>query len=115
MSENYEEFRELGKQMVDYLCDYMKTLNERQVTPTIEPGYLVPLLAKQVPEDGETYKAIMEDVEKHIMPGMLHWQHQNFFAYFGSGNAYPSVLADMFCSVTGVNGFSWVRMTLPNL
>lgn len=109
MSENYEEFRELGKQMVDYLCDYMKTLNERQVTPTIEPGYLVPLLAKQAPEDGESYEAIMADVEQHIMPGMLHWQHENFFAYFGSGNAYPSALADMFCSVTGVNGFSWVK------
>lgn len=45
MAKNYEEFREHGKQMVDYICDYVKTIDQRQVAPTIDPGYLVPLLA----------------------------------------------------------------------
>lgn len=77
----------------------------------ISVGYLVPLLAKEIPEDEESYATVMDDVEKHIMPGMLHWEHQHFYAYFGNGNSYPSVLADMFCAVTGVNGFSWVTTT----
>lgn len=41
---DFEEFRVHGKQMVDYICDYVKTLDKRQVAPTIEPGYLAPLL-----------------------------------------------------------------------
>lgn len=45
MAKNYEEFRKHGKQMVDYICDYVKTMDERPVAPTIDPGYLVPLLA----------------------------------------------------------------------
>lgn len=44
MSTNYEEFRVYGKEMVDYLCDYMKNLSDKPVNPTIEPGYLVTLL-----------------------------------------------------------------------
>ena len=45
MAKNYEEFREHGKQMVDYICDYIKSMDKRPVAPTIDPGYLVPLLA----------------------------------------------------------------------
>lgn len=45
MAKNYEEFRKHGKQMVDYICDYVNTMDQRPVAPTIDPGYLVPLLA----------------------------------------------------------------------
>lgn len=45
MAKNYEEFRVHGKQMVDYICDYVQTMDQRPVAPTIDPGYLVPLLA----------------------------------------------------------------------
>lgn len=45
MAKNYEEFREHGKHMVDYICDYIKTMDQRPVAPSIDPGYLVPLIA----------------------------------------------------------------------
>jgi hypothetical protein len=48
MAKNYEEFRKHGKQMVDYICDYVQTMDQRPVAPTIDPGYLVPLLAGNV-------------------------------------------------------------------
>lgn len=48
MAKNYEEFRKHGKQMVDYICDYVATMDQRDVAPTIDPGYLVPLLAGNV-------------------------------------------------------------------
>jgi tyrosine decarboxylase len=108
MAKNYEEFRDYGKQMVDYICDYIKTMGDRNVAPTITPKFLVPLLAKNIPEKSESYEAIMEDIEKKIMPGVVHWNHPNFFAYFGAGNAYPSILADMLGAAIGSIGFSWV-------
>lgn len=50
----------------------------------------------------------MDDFENKIMPGVLHWNHPNFFAYFGAGNAYPSLLGDMLSSGIAAIGFSWV-------
>lgn len=48
MAKNYEEFRKHGKQMVDYICDYVATMDQRDVAPSIDPGYLPPLLAGNV-------------------------------------------------------------------
>lgn len=44
MSNDYEDFRVYGREMVDYLCDYMKNLSDKPVNPNVEPGYLAPLL-----------------------------------------------------------------------
>jgi aromatic-L-amino-acid decarboxylase len=65
-----EEFRIRGKEMVDYLCEYMETLHTRRVTPSVEPGYLRPLLPSEAPHDPEPWEKIMDDVNKHIMPGV---------------------------------------------
>ncbi|EEB13798.1 Aromatic-L-amino-acid decarboxylase, putative [Pediculus humanus corporis] len=102
-----EEFREKGKEMIDYICEYMKNLPGRRVTPSIEPGYLRPLLSTEAPQDPEPWDAIMKDVENKIMPGVTHWQHPRFHAYFPSGNSYPSILGDMLSAGIGCIGFSW--------
>jgi len=50
---------------------------------------------------------VLEDFEQKIMPGVVHWNHPKFFAYFPSGNSFPSVLGDMLSSAIGSIGFSW--------
>lgn len=62
----------------------------------------------EAPMKGESFDKILKDVEDKIMPGMVHWNHPKFFAYFPSGNSYPSVLGDMLSSAIGSIGFSWV-------
>ncbi|CAH0720743.1 unnamed protein product, partial [Brenthis ino] len=102
-----EEFRVRGKEMVDYICTYMNTLRTRRVTPAVEPGYLRKELPSKAPMYPEDWEDVMCDVEHKIMPGLTHWQHPNFHAYFPSGNAYPSILGDMLSSGIGCIGFSW--------
>ncbi|XP_023024196.1 tyrosine decarboxylase 1 [Leptinotarsa decemlineata] len=102
-----EEFRTRGKEMVDYICQYMTNLGNYRVTPDVEPGYLKELLPSQAPQEPEEWDTIMEDVEKKIMPGVTHWQHPQFHAYFPSGNSYPSILGDMLSDAIGCIGFSW--------
>lgn len=68
-----------------------------------------------MPEKAESYNDVMEDFEKKIMPGILHWNHPNFFAYFGAGNAYPSLLGDMLSSGIATIGFSWVSSKSSSL
>ena len=55
----------------------------------------------------EPWEKIMEDVESKIMPGVTHWQHPRFHAYFPSGNSFPSILGDMLGDAIGCIGFSW--------
>jgi glutamate/tyrosine decarboxylase-like PLP-dependent enzyme len=81
--------------------------SERRVTPEVEPGYLRPLLPENPPEQGEPWEDIMKDVEQTIMPGITHWQHPRFHAYFPAGNSYPSILAEMLSAGLGIVGFSW--------
>ncbi|KAI5751721.1 hypothetical protein M8J77_010314 [Diaphorina citri] len=102
-----EEFRQRGREMVDYICEYMTTIEKRRVTPNVNPGWLKTLIPNEAPVDPEPFDQIMKDVEEKIMPGVTHWQHPRFHAYFPSGNSYPSVLADMLSDAIGCIGFSW--------
>ncbi|XP_026841582.1 tyrosine decarboxylase isoform X2 [Drosophila persimilis] len=101
------EFRKRGMEMVEYICTYLETLNERRVTPSVEPGYLRHLLPSEAPHEPEDWDQIMSDVEDKIMPGVTHWQHPRFHAYFPAGNSFPSILGDMLGDGIGCIGFSW--------
>ncbi|EDW61660.1 aromatic-L-amino-acid decarboxylase [Drosophila virilis] len=101
------EFRKRGMEMVEYICNYLETLGERRVTPSVEPGYLRHLLPSEAPHEPEDWDQIMNDVEDKIMPGVTHWQHPRFHAYFPAGNSFPSILGDMLGDGIGCIGFSW--------
>ncbi|XP_030387199.1 aromatic-L-amino-acid decarboxylase [Scaptodrosophila lebanonensis] len=101
------EFRKRGMEMVEYICNYLETLNDRRVTPSVEPGYLRHLLPSEAPHEPEDWDKIMNDVEDKIMPGVTHWQHPRFHAYFPAGNSFPSILGDMLGDGIGCIGFSW--------
>lgn len=64
------EFRKRGREMVDYIADYMETISLRRVTPSIEPGYLRNYLPHDPPKKGEEWETIMKDVDRFIMPGV---------------------------------------------
>ena len=77
------------------------------MTPDVEPGYLREILPRDAPFHGENWNDIFKDFETKIMPGITHWQHPKFHAYFPAGNSYPSILGDMLSSGLGIVGFSW--------
>jgi hypothetical protein len=64
------EFRKRGREMVDYMVDYLDNIDARRVTPNIEPGYLQDLIPEDPPENPENWETIMDDVEKKIMVGV---------------------------------------------
>jgi tyrosine decarboxylase len=103
-----EEFRKQGKVMVDYICDYMKNIGDRQVMTPVEPGYLNKLIPSTAPDKPEPFSDIMKDVDTKIMQGMVHWNHPRFFAYFPGSNSFPSILGEMLIAMYGSIGFSWV-------
>ncbi|XP_077454163.1 aromatic-L-amino-acid decarboxylase [Stigmatopora argus] len=104
---NAAEFRRRGKEMVDFVADYLENLEQRPVYPDVEPGYLRSLIPTEAPLEPENYEDIMKDVERVIMPGITHWQSPYFYAYFPAASSYPAMLADMLCGGIGCIGFSW--------
>ena len=64
------EFRKRGREMVDYIVDYLDNIDARRVTPNIEPGYLQDLIPPEPPTDPEDWDNIMDDIEKKIMIGV---------------------------------------------
>ncbi|XP_076178291.1 histidine decarboxylase isoform X2 [Ptiloglossa arizonensis] len=104
---NLEEYRKHGKEMVDYIADYLANIRSRRVYPAVSPGYLRNVLPTSAPVDGESWEDIFADIEKCIMPGVTHWQSPHMHAYFPALNSPASLLADMLADAINCLGFTW--------
>lgn len=102
-----EEYRKRGKEMVDYIADYLTNIRERRVFPNVKPGYMRELVPDQAPTKGEPWEEIFKDIDRVIMPGVTHWQSPYMHGYFPSLNSPPSLLGDMLADGITCLGFTW--------
>ncbi|XP_025916435.1 histidine decarboxylase isoform X2 [Apteryx rowi] len=102
-----EEYRQRGKEMVDYICQYLSSVRERRVTPDVQPGYMRAQLPDSAPMDPDSWDNIFGDIEKIIMPGVVHWQSPHMHAYFPALTSWPSLLGDMLADAINCLGFTW--------
>jgi len=96
-----------GKEMVDYIADYLENIRDRRVFPNVKPGYMKDLLPDFAPIEGEKWENIFADVERVIMQGITHWQSPHMHAYFPGLNSFPSLLGDMLADAINCLGFTW--------
>lgn len=102
-----KEYRLRGKEMVDYIADYLENIRERKVFPNKKPGFLQKQIPDSAPVDPQSWIEIFEDVEGIIMPGVTHWQSPQMHAYFPALNSYPSLLGEMLADAINCLGFTW--------
>ncbi|XP_030785536.1 histidine decarboxylase isoform X3 [Rhinopithecus roxellana] len=110
-----EEYRERGREMVDYICQYLSTVRERRVTPDVQPGYLRAQLPESAPEDPDSWDSIFGDIERIIMPGVVHWQSPHMHAYYPALTSWPSLLGDMLADAINCLGFTWSTVSESTL
>jgi aromatic-L-amino-acid decarboxylase len=103
-----ERFREQAHQLVDWMADYLKNVREFPVVPAVKPGELRAQFPPSPPETGEPFEAIFQDFREKIVPGMTHWNHPGWFAYFPANNSPPSILAEMLTATLGAQCMSWI-------
>ncbi|XP_013419956.1 aromatic-L-amino-acid decarboxylase-like [Lingula anatina] len=101
------EFRQRGKEMVDTVADYLENIQKRPVFPSVQPGYIRELVPESAPETAESWEDLVGDIERVVMPGVTHWHHPQFHAYFPTANSYAALCADMLSDAIGCIGFSW--------
>lgn len=65
-----DSFKDFAKEMAEYITNYLENIRDRRVLPTVEPGYMKPLLPSEAPQSPENWKDIMTDIERVIMPGV---------------------------------------------
>jgi aromatic-L-amino-acid decarboxylase len=101
------QFRAHAHAMVDWMTDYLETIEDRRVTPSVAPGEIYGAIPVRPPEAAEDFEAIFRDFESIILPGMTHWQHPSFFAYFPANSSPPALLAEMLTATMGAQCMSW--------
>lgn len=102
-----EEFRRWGHAVVDWVADYQSRVEALPVLSQAKPGQLRSALPAAPPLQGESFDAILADVDRLILPGITHWQSPNFFAYFPANNSGPSILGELLSAGLGVQGMLW--------
>ena len=105
---DHEEFRARGHELIDWIADYVEGVGSRRVAPDVRPGEVRASLPAHPPAEPESWEAVRRDLDEVILPGLVHWQHPSFFAYFPSNTSYPSILGELLAAGLGVQGMSWV-------
>ena len=102
-----QDFRREAHRVVDWIADYMSSVDLYPVLSRVQPGQIKAALPAEAPERGEPFERIFSDFERILMPGITHWNHPGFFAYFSITGSAPGVLADMLSSALNVQAMLW--------
>ncbi len=102
-----ESFRQYGYKFVDWVADYFTQVGELPVKPPLNPGEVRKKLPAKPPIQGESMDRVFQDFQEIILPGITHWQHPSWFAYFPANNSPPSILAEVLTAGIGAQCMVW--------
>ncbi len=102
-----EEFRKFGHELIDWVAAFLEKIDQHPVLPDVKPGDIRSLLPDAAPNSGESMGDILADIDKIIMPGMTHWNHPAFFAYFAMTGSGPAILGELLSAAFNINGMLW--------
>jgi aromatic-L-amino-acid decarboxylase len=102
-----EEFRRHGHAVIDWIADYQSRVESLPVLSQVTPGEIRASLPQDPPPHGEPFDALLNDIDRLILPGVTHWQSPNFFGYFPCNASGPAILGDLLSSGLGIQGMLW--------
>ena len=89
-----QEFRSAGHRLVDWIADYLDNIDSRRVLSNVQPGEIAQQFASAPSMNGKSYDELFAEFESKILPGITHWNHPSFFAYFSITGSAPGVLGE---------------------
>jgi aromatic-L-amino-acid decarboxylase len=102
-----EDFRSYGYRVVDWIADYLTHPERYPVLSQNQPGQVKEALPSAPPQRGEAMEALLADLDRVVVPGVTHWNHPGFFAYFAISGSAPGILGEMFSAAFNVNAMLW--------
>ena len=100
-------FRRAGHQLVDWISRYLEDSEQYPVLSRARPGQCRDALPQNAPVTGEQWDQIFADIDRLIVPGLTHWNHPGFFAYFAISGSGPGILAEFLSAAFNVQGMLW--------
>ena len=101
------EFAAAGHDMVEWIARYIREIEQYPVLARVTPGEIRSQLPASPPTTPATWPEIFADFEQYVMPGITHWNHPAFFAYFANTGSAPGILAEMLTAALNVNAMLW--------
>ena len=102
-----QQFRADGHAAIDWAADYLEGIRERPVMSTVAPGEIRAQLPASPPEQAEPFADVLADLDRVLLPGITHWNHPRFFAYFSITASQPGILAELLTATLNANGMLW--------
>jgi aromatic-L-amino-acid/L-tryptophan decarboxylase len=102
-----DEFRHQARRVLQWIGDYLEHPERFPVLPQVVPGEIAGAIPAEPPVHGEPLDAVLDDFERLIVPGVTHWNHPGFFAYFAISASAPGILAEMLIAALNVNAMLW--------
>lgn len=102
-----DDFSDNAPTVIKWIADYYTKLPELPVKSQVKPGEIYAQIAHQIPENGESFEEIIADVDRIILPGITHWQHPNFHAFFPANGSIESLFAEMITAAIGAQCMIW--------
>jgi aromatic-L-amino-acid decarboxylase len=102
-----EEFRKQLHELADWIADFRQGIEKLRVSPNDNPGAIRAQIPVRAPEEGEPFETILGDIDRIIVPGMVHWSHPMFLGYFGWTSTAPGILGEILSAPLNVNAMTW--------
>jgi aromatic-L-amino-acid/L-tryptophan decarboxylase len=102
-----EEFRRHAHRLADWIADYLGDPGKYPVLARVAPGDITSAIPREAPTDGESFERMFADFEQILLPGITHWNHPGFFAYFAITGSAPGVLAEFLSAALNVQAMLW--------
>jgi aromatic-L-amino-acid decarboxylase len=102
-----DEFRKSGHELIDWAADYLQNIGNYTVLSKVIPGEIKNRIPFAPPENPGEMDEIISDFKEIVIPGITHWNHPGFMAYFNSSASMPGILAELLISTLNVNGMVW--------
>jgi len=113
LDRNAGDFRAAGHRLIDWAADYLENVDRYDVLSRSVPGSIENALPQHPRAEGRSYDEIVADFESTIVPGVTHWNHPAFFAYFSITGSQAGILAELLIAALNANGMLW--KTSPSL
>jgi aromatic-L-amino-acid decarboxylase len=101
------DFRSDGRAAVDWAADYLERVGDLPVLAQVAPGEIRSRLPQRAPDDPEPFTDVLRDLDEVLLPGVTHWQHPRYFAYFATTASEPGILAELLAAALNTIAILW--------
>jgi aromatic-L-amino-acid decarboxylase len=101
------DLRSDGAAALEWAARYLERVDELPVLAQVKPGEIRARLPATAPDEPEPFKAVLRDLDEVLLPGVTHWQHPRYFAYFATSSSEPAILAELLAATLNSVAILW--------